>query len=84
MKNVIRLNPTPLIWYFFAQSECYRGTGRYEEAIEVLKKALRRHLDHPTTIKYLALSYSAMSQEKDARATSAEVLRIDLDFSIER
>jgi tetratricopeptide (TPR) repeat protein len=82
--KAIRLNPTPPTWYFWAQSGCYVGMGRYEEAIEALKKVLRRHPDHLSANLALASTYSDMGREKEARAAAAAVLRIDPNFSVER
>ncbi len=82
--KAIRLNPMPPIWYFWAQGGVYRARGRYEEAIEVLKKVLRRHPDHLSANISLVLTYSGMGREKEARAAAAEVLRINPDFSPER
>jgi len=83
MNKAMRLNPTPPIWYYGSQGECYRGLGLYEKAIEVCKKALRLHPDHPSNIANLVLAYSAMGRVNEARATAAELLRIKPDFSVE-
>jgi adenylate cyclase len=55
--------------------------GEYEEAIETYKKAL--HRKHMSAHIHLTASYSLSGRDGEARAEAAEVLRINLKFSLE-
>ena len=58
-------------------------TGRFEEAVSVLKKALLRAPDFIPAHLGLAASYSMMGREKEARAEAEEVLKINPKFSLD-
>ena len=57
--------------------------GRYEEAIAAYKKALTRNPDLPPAHHCLAVVYSELGREEEARAEAAEVLRINPKYSLE-
>jgi tetratricopeptide (TPR) repeat protein len=57
--------------------------GRHEEAITALKQVLTRSPNHLGTHVRLAVSYSELGREKEARAEAAEILRISPDYSLE-
>jgi tetratricopeptide (TPR) repeat protein len=61
----------------------YRVLGRYEEAIEVLKKAI--DLEPRFLMAHLALgvAYVLDRREREACAEAEEVVRIDPKFSLE-
>ena len=61
----------------------YQLLGRYEEAIAALKKVVLHAPDHPGVHLILAVSYSEVGREAEARAEAAEVLRIKPDYSLE-
>jgi tetratricopeptide (TPR) repeat protein len=58
--------------------------GKYEEAIVIFKKILARSPDHFGAHLRLAIIYSELGQEEEAKAEGAEVLRINPNFSVER
>ena len=58
-------------------------TGRYEEAIAAFKKALTRNPNLLPAHVNLAVIYSELGREEEARAEVAEVLRINPNFSLE-
>jgi Tfp pilus assembly protein PilF len=58
-------------------------TGRFEEAVSALKKALQRAPDNVLAHIHLTCTYSLMGQEKEARAEAEEVLRINPNFSLD-
>jgi adenylate cyclase len=83
-KKAIRLNPFPPVWYLWGLGSCYRDMGRYEEAIEEFKKALRLYPDSLPPHLGLAATYSLMGRQQEAHAETAEILRIDSKFSLNR
>ena len=60
----------------------YLLTGRYEEAIAVFKKALLRNPNHGATHLDLAIIYSELGREAEARAELAEALRVSPSYSL--
>ncbi|MCH9053203.1 MAG: tetratricopeptide repeat protein [Proteobacteria bacterium] len=60
----------------------FRLDGRYEEAIAPLNRALERDPNflHPHAV--LAVIYSELGREQDARAKAADILEIDPGFTI--
>jgi len=56
---------------------------RYEEAITALKRALTINANNFGARQTLALVYSELGREEEARAEAAEVLRLNLSFSLE-
>ena len=60
-----------------------RLTGRLEESVSALKKALLRAPDNINAHLSLAVTYLRMRREKEARIEGAEVLRINPKFSLD-
>ncbi len=58
-------------------------TGRFEEAVSALKKAIQIAPDNISAHMGLAATYSMMGREREARAEAAEVLRINPKFSVD-
>ena len=83
LPKVIRLNPHCRAERYWALGIAYLLTGRYEEAISAYKKALQRSPNSIIPHVYLAITYSMMVREKEARAEAAEVLRINPKYSLE-
>jgi tetratricopeptide (TPR) repeat protein len=83
-QKAIRLNPHGPIFYYRNLGYVFWMTGRYEEALSVLRKVIQRSPDHITVHLGLAATYIMMGREKEARAEAAEVLRVDPTFSLDR
>ena len=83
IEKAMRLNPHYPASYLFLLGTEYRLMGRYEEAIAVLKKAITRNPDLLPAHINLAVVYSELGREEEARAESAEVLRINPKWSLE-
>jgi adenylate cyclase len=83
LKKAIRFNPISPSWYLHNLGLAYWGTRRYEEAIEVLKKALQREPTNVMAQMILTITYSSFGREDKARAAATEVLRLDPKFSLE-
>jgi adenylate cyclase len=60
-----------------------RDAGRLEEAVSAFKKAIQVSPDHRNAHVGLVVTYIWMGRENEARATAAEVLRIDPKFSVD-
>ena len=78
----MRLSPQQLTT-LNALGYAYIGAGRYEEAITIFKKILVRSPDHWVAHGGLAIIYSELGREEEAKAEGAEILRITPNFSVE-
>ncbi len=84
-KKAVRLDPnSKQVQPLKALGEAYYHAGRYEEAIPVLKQVLTYNPTHWLAYFGLAISYSELGREEEARAAGAEMLRIVPQFSVER
>ena len=83
-KKAVRLDPRQ-VQYLNTLGQAYVYAGQYEEAIPMLQDKCS-----PTIPIYwsahwgLAVSYSELGREEEARAAGAEMLRIMPQFSVER
>jgi len=84
LEKAIRLNPMPPDWYMHEFGSCYRLMGRYDEAIEALKRVLDRSPDYLNSRLNLIATYVMSGKEEAASAEAVEVLRQSPDFSVER
>ena len=80
-QKAIRLNPFGPSYLYRDFGHALRNTGRFEEAGSAFKKAIQLAPDNITAHTGLAVTYSLMGREKEARAEAAEVLRINPKFS---
>ena len=71
-QKAIRLNPLGPSWLYADFGHTLRDTGRYEEAISAYKKAIQLSADNIFAHLGLAVTYSMMGREKEARAEAAE------------
>ena len=62
----------------------YVIAGRYEEAIPTFKTVLTYNPNFWLAHSGLAVSYSELGREEEARAAGAEMLRIMPQFSVEK
>ena len=67
--------------HFLAQA--HFQLGRYEEAIDLLKRRLIRKPDTDISRVLLAASYGHLGRAADARAEWAEAMRINPEYSLE-
>ena len=70
--------------YFATLGLAYYLTGRHEEALDALQKALPLTPNWLPTHVYLAVIYSELGREEEARAEVAEILRLSPNFSAGR
>ena len=77
-EQVLRLSPRTED-YLPVLAGAYVLTRRYEEAIATCQKISY----HPYAQLYMALVYSELGREEEARAEAAEILRLNPNFSLE-
>ncbi len=82
IKKAIRLEPHTPANFYYQLGMAYNFTGQYDNAIAVLKKALKRTPDHLLSLIGLTVAYSLADKMTEARATAAELLRVDPKFSV--
>ncbi|NWG03156.1 MAG: tetratricopeptide repeat protein [Syntrophaceae bacterium] len=83
-ERAMRLNPKPPNLYLRKYAEALCDLGRYEEAIAQFKKAIEREPEDIFAYIFLTATYSMAGREKEARASAAEVLKINPKFSLEQ
>jgi len=83
MEQALRLTPQPSQRYFFPLGQAYYLLGRNEEAIEPLQRVLGVYPHLVNAHVLLAAAYSEVGREPEARAETAEVLRLSPRFSLE-
>jgi adenylate cyclase len=83
-EKAIRLNPYPPIFYYQRLASAYASRGRYDEAIDLCKKTLKRRPNYTTAHIVLAMVYIWQDREEEAHAEVAEVLRINPSFTLRR
>jgi tetratricopeptide (TPR) repeat protein len=83
LEKALQLNPRLPVFLLSHIGRAYYMTGRQAEALDALQKALSLNPNYLLTHVYLAVVYSELDREEEARAEVAEVLRISPNFSLE-
>jgi adenylate cyclase len=83
VEQAMRLNPRYPFSYLWALGHAYCLVGRLEEAVIALKRVVMRNPDQITAHLLLAVIYSELGREEEARAEVAEILRISPQYSLE-
>ena len=83
-QRAIRLSPIPKSTTLFGLGLAYIFTGRYEEGVAACKKAVDIQPNNILSQVNLTFAYTVSGREEEARATAAQVLRLDPDFSVAR
>jgi len=83
IKKATHLNPRYPYNYLSQLGMAYGLAGRYEEALAALQSATIRNPNFLSSHLHLALSYSELGRDAEARAEVAELLRISSNFSLE-
>lgn len=78
-----RLSPYRPGWYLWIQGAICRMLGRYEEAIALLKAAIDRDPNTSESHATLAVTYSLLGRDAEARAELAAALAIEPTLSLE-
>ena len=84
IKRAMRLNPSYPPWYLYVLGQAYRLTGRYTEAIPVFKAYRDLNPNAPFPYIHLAVTYSLMGQQAEARAAINEALRLQPTYSLKQ
>lgn len=84
LKKAIRLNPFAPSSIIYNLGMSYLFSGQYEEAIAECKRATTREPNNLGAHLALTVAYSLSGRDEDARATAAEVLRIEPKYSLEK
>jgi adenylate cyclase len=82
-EKAIRLNPFGPSAFYYDFGIALRDTGKMDEAVATFKKSIERAPNWIWPHAHLAVTYSIMGMDQEARAEAAEVLRINPRFSIE-
>jgi adenylate cyclase len=83
VEKAMRLNPHYPVWYLETLGSRYYWAGRYEEAMATYKRIFTRYPNRLLAHIGLAATYGALGREAEARAETAEVLRLSPNFSPE-
>jgi adenylate cyclase len=83
-EKAMRLDPRNHDRYLYIEGWSYTQMGRYEEAIPILKRNLASYPNILPSHYYLAVDYIELGREREARAETAEILRISPNFSVEK
>ena len=83
LQKAIRQNPFGPASIYNEFGLVLRDAGRLEEAVAAFKKAIQISPDHQGAHVGLVVTYIWMGRENEARATAAEVLRINPKFSVD-
>jgi adenylate cyclase len=83
-KQAIRLNPFPQSYYFSFLGDALCLAGQYEEAIKAYKKALHLNPKDSLSKPGLAVAYSLLGREEEARAMASEFLMMRPRFSVKQ
>jgi adenylate cyclase len=83
-ERAIRMSPVdPLLHMtFLGIGHAFMGLRRFDEAIVVLKKALRQNPSFMPACRGLASAFAHLGRDAEARAAAARVLEIDPAFTI--
>lgn len=85
IEKAFRLNPVgPSSYYYTHAAHSYSLTGRYEDGIRMAKEMLARWPNIVFGYIQLALYYTALGRDEEARAAAQELLRINPKFSAQQ
>ena len=83
VRKAMRLDPHYPFTYLFFLGQAYEQMGQYEDAVAALKRCITRNPDYLSPHRTLAVIFSELGREEEARAEVAEVLRISPRASLE-
>ncbi|MGD2270744.1 MAG: tetratricopeptide repeat protein, partial [Desulfobacterales bacterium] len=81
-EKAIRLNPYPPSFYYQRLGAAYGNVGRYNEAIELCRKGLKRNPRDVTARLVLAAVYIWQDRKEEAQVETSEILRAVPQFSL--
>jgi class 3 adenylate cyclase/TolB-like protein len=83
-QRALRLSPLDLHRYFYdaLAGGAELAAGRYERAIELTQRSLRANRMHSSTFRMLAISQWQLGRHGDARATVAELMKVEPNLRV--
>jgi TolB-like protein/Tfp pilus assembly protein PilF len=84
LKRALLLSPAPKPTTLGTLGLAYRNLGQYQESIAAFKDATQSEPDYLPGHLGLAATYILAGKEPEARAETAEVIRINPNFSLEK
>jgi adenylate cyclase len=84
VQKAMRLSPIYPAWFLHRLGMAYRLTGRYDEAIEALKRFRERNPEHVHSYTELAIAYGQSGRMEDASALVEELLKKKPKFCLDR
>jgi TolB-like protein/DNA-binding winged helix-turn-helix (wHTH) protein/cytochrome c-type biogenesis protein CcmH/NrfG len=83
IEKAMRLNPCYPFFYLGALGEAYRLARQYDKAIPILKNTLTRNPNWLPAHADLAIAYSELDQEAEAKAEVTAILRISPNYPLQ-
>jgi len=85
-RHALRLSPLDPLRYFYDSlaATAALAAGQYERALDLARRSLRVNRTHTSTLRAQAIAQWQLGRGDDARATIAELLRLDPEFTIAR
>jgi len=83
IESALRLNPNLSLGAFMLLGQAYYLSGRYEDAITILKKGLAKNQDFMGHDIMLAAAYAQAGYTEEAKRSAAKVLRLDPFFELD-
>ena len=81
-EKAARLDPSRQDFYGYFVGQSYVDTGRYREAIPLLKKSIAAYPNMPWPHVALIAAYTELGREQDARTEAIEFMRISPGFAM--
>jgi adenylate cyclase len=83
-RRALRLSPLDPHRYFYDSlaATAELSAKRYDRAIELARRSLRANRTHTSTLRALAIAQWQLERRDEARATVAELLRLDPPFRV--
>lgn len=85
-RRALRLSPLDPLRYYFDSlaATAALSAGQYERAIDLARRSLRANRTHTSTLRAMAISQWQLGRAGEARATVAELLRLEPALTVAR
>jgi adenylate cyclase len=83
-KEAWRLNPYCPAYYLHAPGVAYFELRKWDEAIDMFKKALERYPDNFPALMNLAPTYAQAGRLEEARAVAEQILKVNPGYCVEK
>jgi len=85
-EHALRLSPLDPVKYFYDSlaATAALSAGRYERAIELARRSLRANRTHTSTLRALAISQMRIGDERGAKETVRELLRLEPALTVSK